>query len=51
VKNEELLHSVKEKRSILNTIKTRKDNCVGHILERNSFLKHGSEVTIGKEVT
>ena len=30
-RNEEVLHSVKEERSIIHTIKRRKDNWIGHI--------------------
>jgi hypothetical protein len=40
VRNEEVLHRVKEERNILRTIKRRKANCVGHILRRNCLLKH-----------
>jgi hypothetical protein len=40
VRNEEVLHRVKEERSILNTIKRRKANWIGHILRRNCLLKH-----------
>jgi hypothetical protein len=40
VKNEEILHSVKEKRSIVHETERRKSNWFGHVLRRNSFLKH-----------
>jgi hypothetical protein len=40
VKNEEVLHRVKEERNILHTIKRRKANLIGHILRRNCLLKH-----------
>jgi hypothetical protein len=40
VRNEEVLHRVKEERNILHTIKRRKANWIGHILHRNSLLKH-----------
>jgi hypothetical protein len=40
VRNEEVLHGVKEERNILDTIKRRKVNWIGHILHRNCFLKH-----------
>jgi hypothetical protein len=39
LRNEEVLHRVKEERNILHTIK-RKANWIGHILLRNSLLKH-----------
>ena len=49
VRNEQVLHSVKEERNTLQTIKSRKENSIGHILRRNCLLNH---VTEGKtEVT
>jgi hypothetical protein len=40
VRNEEVLHRVKEERNILHTIKIIKANWIGHILRRNCLLKH-----------
>jgi hypothetical protein len=40
VRNEEVLHRVKEERNIVPTIKRRKANWIGHILRRNCLLKH-----------
>jgi hypothetical protein len=40
VRNEEVLHRVKEERNILYTTKRRKGNWIGHILRRNCLLKH-----------
>jgi hypothetical protein len=40
VRNEEVLHRVKEQRNIVHTIKRRKANWIGHILRRNCLLKH-----------
>jgi hypothetical protein len=40
VKNEEVLHSVKEERNILHKIQRRKANWIGHILRRNCLLKN-----------
>jgi hypothetical protein len=40
VRNEEVLHRVKEDRNILHTTKRRKANWIGHILCRNCLLKH-----------
>jgi hypothetical protein len=40
VRNEEVLHRVKEERNIVHTIKIRKANWIGHILRRNCLLKH-----------
>jgi hypothetical protein len=39
VRNEEVLHRVKEERNIVHTIKRRKTNWIGHILRRNCLLK------------
>ena len=36
----EVLHSVKEKKDILNTVKGRMANWIGHILRSNCPLKH-----------
>jgi hypothetical protein len=43
VRNEEVLHRVKEERNILHNIKRRKANWIGHILSRNYHLKHAIE--------
>jgi hypothetical protein len=40
VRNEEVLHRVKEERNIVHTIKGRKANWIGHILRWNCLLKH-----------
>jgi hypothetical protein len=42
VRNEEVLHRVKEERNVLHTrtIGRRKANWIGHILRRNCLLKH-----------
>jgi hypothetical protein len=40
VRNEEVFRRVKEDRNIINTIKMRKANWIGHILCRNFLLKH-----------
>jgi hypothetical protein len=40
VRNEEVLHRVKEKRNILRTNRRRKAKCIGHVLRRNCLLKH-----------
>jgi hypothetical protein len=40
VRNEEVLHRVREERNIVHTIKRRKANWIGHILRRNCLLKH-----------
>jgi len=40
VRNEEVLHRVKEERSILPAIKIKKANWIGYILCRNCILKH-----------
>jgi hypothetical protein len=49
VRNEEVLHRVKEERNILHTYKKRrKANWIGHILRRNCLLKHVIEGKIGE---
>jgi hypothetical protein len=40
VRNEELLHRIKEERNILRTIRRTKANWIGHIVRRNCFVKH-----------
>jgi hypothetical protein len=40
VRNEEVLHRVKDERNIVHTIKRRKANWICHILRRNCLLKH-----------
>jgi hypothetical protein len=40
VKNEAVLHRVKEERNILHTIRRRKANWIGHVLRRNCLLRH-----------
>jgi hypothetical protein len=40
VRNEEVLHRVKEDRNILHTIQKRKANWIGHIVRSNCLLKH-----------
>jgi hypothetical protein len=40
VRNEEVLHRVKEEWNILRTTNRRKANWIGHILHRNCLLKH-----------
>jgi hypothetical protein len=40
VKNEEVLLRVKKERNILHRVKTRKANCIGHILRSNCLMKH-----------
>jgi hypothetical protein len=40
LRNEEVLHRVKEERNIVHTMQRRKANWIGHILRRNCLLKH-----------
>jgi hypothetical protein len=40
VRNEEVLHRVKEERNIVHTIKRRNANWTGHIWRRNCLLKY-----------
>ena len=50
VRNEEVLHRVKEERNIIHTIKRRKANWVGHILRRNCLLEHIIEGNMGRRM-
>jgi hypothetical protein len=43
VRNEEVLQRVKEGMNILQIIKRRRANLIGHILRRNCLLKHAIE--------
>jgi hypothetical protein len=40
VRNEEILHRVKEERNMLPTIKRGQGNWIGYILRRNCLQKH-----------
>jgi hypothetical protein len=40
VRNEDVLHRVKEEMNIIGTIKRRKANWIDHILRRNCVLRH-----------
>ena len=40
VRNEEVLHGVKQERNILHTVNRRKGNGIGQILHGNCLLKH-----------
>jgi hypothetical protein len=40
VKNEKVLHRVKEERNILDTIKRRKVNWIGYVFSRNCIIKY-----------
>jgi hypothetical protein len=44
----ETLESVEEVRNILQTVKRRKANMIGHILRRNCLLKHVIAGKIGE---
>jgi hypothetical protein len=50
VRNEEVLHRVKEERNIIHTIKRRKANWVGHISRRNCLLEHIIEGNMGRRM-
>jgi hypothetical protein len=47
VRDEEVLHKVKDERYIVRTIRRREVNWMGHILRRNCPLKHVSEGKYG----
>jgi hypothetical protein len=46
VKNEDVLHRVKEERNIIHTISRRNAICAGHILFNNYLLKYVIKVKI-----
>ena len=46
MRNEEVLHRVKEERNILHAIKRRKDNWIGHIWRRNCLLQYVVEINL-----
>jgi hypothetical protein len=50
MRNEEVLLRVNEQRNILNEIRTRKANWIGHILHRNCLLKQVIEGKIKGEM-
>jgi len=50
MRNEDVLHRIKEERIILHTVKRRKANCIGHILCRNCHLKYVIEGKIGRSI-
>ena len=43
MRNEEELHTLKEKRNILHAIKRRNSNWIGYILRRNGLIKRITE--------
>jgi hypothetical protein len=45
VRKEQVSHRIKEERNILQTIKRRQGNWIGHVLRKNCLLKH---VIVGK---
>jgi hypothetical protein len=50
VRNEEILHRVKEQRNILHEISIRKANWIGHVLSRNCLLRQVIERKIKGEI-
>jgi hypothetical protein len=44
----EVLQRVEEERNILQTIKRRKANWIGHIMHRNCLLKHTVQGKVGR---
>jgi len=45
LRNEDVLHKIKEEGNILPTVKRRQANWIGHVLRKNCLLKH---VVVGK---
>ena len=50
MRNEKILHRVKEKRNIVHTINRRKDDSIGHMLRRDCLLKHIIEGKIEENI-
>jgi hypothetical protein len=50
MRSEEVLHTVKKERNIVQTIKSRKADQIGHILCMNCLLKHVTEGKIERRV-
>ena len=50
MRNEEVLHGVKEERNIVQTIKRRKDDWIGYIWRRSCLLKHVIERKIDSRI-
>jgi len=46
----EVLHSVKEERNIVHTVKRRKGNCIGNIMRRKCLLKHVIEGKVEERI-
>ena len=53
MRSEEVLQRIKDERKILQTIKIRKVNWIGHIVRRNCLIKHviEREMDVRMEVT
>jgi hypothetical protein len=49
VRNEEVLHRVKEERNIIHTVKRRKTDWIGHNMRRKCLLKDVSKENKGRE--
>jgi hypothetical protein len=50
VRKEEVLRRVEEEEIILNTLKRKNTNCIGHILRWNCLLKHVIEGKIERRI-
>jgi hypothetical protein len=50
VRNEEVLRRVKKARNVLQPIKRRKANWIGHILRSNCLIKHFTEGKMGGRI-
>jgi hypothetical protein len=50
VRNEKVLHRVKEERNIIHTIQRMMANWIGQILSRNCLIKHNTERRIGRGI-
>jgi len=50
VRKEEVLRRVEEEGNILNILKRKNVNCIGHILRRNYLLKHVIEGKVERSI-
>jgi hypothetical protein len=50
VRNEEILQRVEKERNILQTIKGKKADWIGHVFRRNCLIKHGIEGKIKRRI-
>ena len=50
MRNEEVLHSVKDEMNVLHTVNRRKTNWIYHVLRRRGLIKHAIEGKIEEKI-